>query len=360
MGKALAKKVNLFNQTAIFERMKTSWFQQMLQDITKVIERLYVLLKQTNRKNTVIFLVCLGISTTMWLLLALSETYTAAVRVPVRFEQVPSDRVVVSSLLSEIEMDVQAPGFSLVSYRLFSSFNTLTINLADFRVAKEVTNVNIPASFIKNQLEGQLSTQDQLIAIHPDTISIKYSVKQYKKVPVVVKDSLSFRRQHFLANLVNVVPDSVVLYGPSLTLQQIDTLFTEQVMVSDVHETFSKSLKLMMADSIQQVSVDTTQVKATWEIDQYTEGKFVLPVISKGLEKSKSVKLFPDSVQVIFQVGLKSFDNLSRELFEVSADFSDSLTWKNRTKIRVSVTKQPDLVRHVRIQPNSVEYLFEE
>lgn len=320
----------------------------------------YDKIRHTNKKDTAIFLICLAISTTMWLLLSLSEVYTAQVRIPVTFSNIPNDRVVVSDLIDAVDIEVEAAGFSLVSYRLFSSFNPLEIDLSAFQVSSAVKKFRIPSTFINDQLSSHLGSQDRLVKVRPDSIFIEYSAKEYKKVPVVVTDSLAFRKQYFLENKVSTSPDSVELFGPAIYLAQISFVQTAPIAFTDVHETIVKDVQVMIPDSLKDVSVNVPRVTATWSVDQYTEGKVMIPISALGAPKNRIVKFFPDSAELTYQVGLNHFEQINANMFHVQADFSDTLTWKNRAKIRLKNTLAPAKVSYVRIHPTSVEFLFKQ
>ena len=322
------------------------------------LANLYDKVRHTNKKDSIIFLVCLAISTAMWLLLALSEVYTARITVPVKFTNVPDDRIIVSELISNIEMEVEAAGFSLVSYRIFSGFNTLKINLSGFTDNNTSTNLTISDTYLKDQLTAKLSSQDRLVKIRPERISVLYSAKQYKKVPIVVNDSLSFRKQYFLANKAVVTPDSVELFGPAVYLEQINQISTNAISLTDVHESVNQKATLILPDSVNDVSLNTKEVTITWNVDQYTEGTTKVGITALGLNKNQSVRFFPDSVSLTYQVGLKQFEQITSSMFTVEADFSDSLIWKNMAKIRLKPNTSSDKVAAIRIQPASVEFLF--
>lgn len=325
-------------------------FSQLVSLYTKVI--------YTNKRDTIIFLVCLAISSTMWLLLALSENYTATITVPLEFKNFPEDRIVVSELPSEMEMDVEAAGFSLISYRLFSSFNEVVLDLGDLRVSKNAKHYSVATSFFENQLIEQLSSQDRLITIYPDSLSIDFSPKVFKKVPINVDDSLQFRRQFFLEDKVQVKPDSVTLYGPAMYLKNLSEVKTSRITLTDLHEPQSKDLSLVLPDSISDVSLDTETVNCFWNIDQFTEKVITVKVNTVLSQEHKSVKLYPDSVEIVCQVGLKNFEKVTPSMFSVVADFDDSLTWKGMQKVRLKLAQSSEDVDFVRIRPTAVEYLF--
>jgi len=322
------------------------------------LKALYDKVRHTNKKDSVIFLVCLAISTAMWLLLSLSEIYTARITVPVEFVNIPADRIIVSELISELEMEVEAPGFSLVSYRLFTGFNPLEIDLENSIKNGEENSMTIVDTYLKDQLINKLSSQDRLVTIRPEKINITYSSKKYKKVPIVVNNSISLRKQYFLSKKVTTNPDSVELFGPEVFLEQIESIGTFQIKLTDVHESVSMQLNLVLPDNINDVSLNTKSVNVTWSVDQYTEGTAKIGIKALGLKKHQSVRFFPDSVLLKYQVGLNEFEKISPSMFSVEADFSDSLVWKNMAKIRLKPSTTSEKVSYLRIQPVAAEFLF--
>ena len=64
-----------------------------------------------------IFIFCLVLSSVFWMLSKLSRTYTVTIDLPIRYENLPDDRIWLLDESPRIVLEVEAYGFALVGYR---------------------------------------------------------------------------------------------------------------------------------------------------------------------------------------------------------------------------------------------------
>ena len=69
-----------------------------------------------NRK-VVTFFICIIISTGFWFLISLSQNYTSLLKFPVNYLNLPKNKVISNHLPDNIEIELEASGFHLLSYK---------------------------------------------------------------------------------------------------------------------------------------------------------------------------------------------------------------------------------------------------
>ena len=90
------------------------------------------------------------------------------------------------------------------------------------------------------------------------------------------------------------------------------------------------------------------------EVAKYTEGSFSLPVTVKGAHED-AIKIFPQEVTLFFVASLEEYDAILPTDFEVIADFS---TRNNDEEfILLTVSRQPDNVRNVRLETKQIKFI---
>ena len=64
------------------------------------------------------FLLFLGVSALIWLLITLSKEYTSSLDLYVKFTNVPQDKMLVNNNVQQIKVDVKASGFKIIRTRI--------------------------------------------------------------------------------------------------------------------------------------------------------------------------------------------------------------------------------------------------
>ncbi len=91
--------------------------------------------KRLNRK-TVVFLACLFLSCLFWLLTSLSKNYIEVIQIPITYENLPEDMLVVNELRDHLDAEVKIYGFDLLWYWFRLDKNALPIDASPSRLRK--------------------------------------------------------------------------------------------------------------------------------------------------------------------------------------------------------------------------------
>jgi YbbR domain-containing protein len=302
-------------------------------------------------------LVCFFIALIFWFLIALSKNYSASLTFPIDYVDLPGQKVVVNNLPSTIKLNVKASGFKILSYHFRKKRSPVEIDV-DARIGTSFDPSSdvlvIPTKTFANDFYDQLGSDASIVNFIPDSIVFNFSYKSFKRVPVKLNAVMSFEKQYDTTGVSVVEPDSVSISGPSSVINKINYISTERIYLEKVKETFSEKVKLT---SSKLLVLSDTLVKVTIPVEKFTEEIVEVPVLAVHVPKGYSIKIFPDKINVKYQVGLSRYSEVSASLFEVIADAANTDVQKPG-KLKVELVSIPSFIRFAGITPERVDYIL--
>lgn len=315
--------------------------------------------KITSNKKLVVYLFFVGVATIFWFLNALSQEYVTTINYPVTYSNLPKDKVLTSKLPKQLTLKVNAFGFNLLQYKLSTAFLSNSFNVNEYtnnRLSKNsTTKYLLVTSQIKDLIEEKLSSGFQLLEISPDTILFEFSPIFEKKVPIHLNSTLSFGQQFMLDGIVFLEKDSIQIKGPKSKLDSISVVETEMLVLESLNKTVKREVKFTKIDGVE---FSENEVLVTIPVEQFTEDQRKVPIKVNNLPDSLLLRLFPGEVKVSYFVGLKNYETISSDQFDVRVDFNE--TKGNSNKITVEMKMYPGSVSNVRFYPQNVSFLIEQ
>ncbi|PSR04733.1 MAG: hypothetical protein BRD50_02965 [Bacteroidetes bacterium SW_11_45_7] len=77
----------------------------------------------------------------------------------------------------------------------------------------------------------------------------------------------------------------------------------------------------------------------------------------RNVPRDVEVVILPNRVTLTFLVGLSEYDKVTKDQFNVVADFS-KINVQNNEQIDVEVRSHPSFVRNIRLIPETVNYMI--
>ena len=304
------------------------------------------------------FLICLLIASFLWLINALNRTYTKTIAVPVKFINLPKNKVLSSELPKVIQADIKATGAKL----LFIDFNKQTTEII-IDIAPSINKFNyfkpiaINTALTIGNLSRLFNTEIELLKVKPDSIYINFGKSFQKIVPVKPTLVIGFDPLYNYADKVKITPAFITLYGDSNLISHIDSVTTEKIMLNNLNSNILQPAKINLPEEfIQRVNLSTNEVQLSINVDKFTETQIDVPIEAHHLPKNMQLKTFPDKVTLTLKVGLQSFDSLKTTQFTALVDVSGDL--ENKLKLPVSISRFPDNIKIIKISPEKVEYIL--
>ena len=312
--------------------------------------------KLKNDKQFVAFLVCLLIASALWFLNALSKDYSTTVSYAVKYVNPPKNQFVANKLPENLELKVDAHGFTLLRHKLSLSFSPIVLNLTN--ITKDIKSnsgvYSISSKTLIRRISDQVSNEITITDIQPEILQIEFDSLKSKMVPVKLNVKIDFKPQFNLKLPIYSIPGEIKITGPSSILDTINQISSRLKTYTKIDTDLEKTVDLIIPDK---VTASPQKVTMKIEVEKFTEKELKIPIQVKNKPENTNVKLFPSEVKVLFTVGLSEFDKIKSSDFEASVDFNSAE--KGTEDIAVTIDKKPALNQLIRYSPERVEYLIE-
>lgn len=326
-----------------------------------MVNRFFAFLKKHNvhiDRNILRYGICVIIATILWFLNALNKDYTAEVTYPVKYVNFPKGKHLVSELPKTIMLEVNAKGFALLGYKVSTSFLPITFDVNSYcKHQLEKNNVleyTINTAEIQDKISSQLSTDIKLLNIRPETINFEFSRAVMKKLPVRPVVDYTLRKQYILKNAPKATPDSLVVSGPASIIDTIRSIPTQKIKFKEVDEIVVKTTKTA---KIPGLNLEEMDIKVELVPERSTEAKKTIGVRTLNLPDSLAIKLFPDQIQVTYDVGLSRYDRITEADFVFTVDYEQI---NGNSYLTVKAERVPAFIQNLVFSPQKVEYILEE
>lgn len=306
------------------------------------------------KRNVITYGICVVIATILWFLNTLNKEYTTEITYPIRYADLPKGKMLVSEPPKNMTLEIKAYGFALLRYSIGTSFLPIVLNVSSLIEKQDLLEYTISTAEIKERISAQLNSDIKLLNIKPETITFKFSRFESKRVAVIPQVSYSLKRQYMLKNDISVTPDSVDIIGPASILDTLKGVYTEPLKLKDLSKDITKNVSFV---NIYGTQIETEEAKVKIEVERFTESKKNVPIMIKNLPDTLLIRLFPQSVDVTFDVGLSRYETVADTSFSLSIDYKQVAT--NPEALRINVDRQPSHIKSLMLTPETVEYLIE-
>ncbi|MCD7973283.1 MAG: hypothetical protein LUG18_11570 [Candidatus Azobacteroides sp.] len=333
----------------MFDKQKITTFTENLR---KEVKRIF---HSDEFRKLSIFLFFLLLAFFFWLLNSFREDYTSTYRVPVTFVNLPPEAIVTTDLPEKLQVTVVAKGVDIIRYNYRHGFSPVEIDISQLNKTRD--SYTITSEQLREEISKQLYKETQVLSIYPSYIEVAYDKKESKRVPVVMNGKVLPASQWTRSGDIILSPRTVTLYGTKEGLDTIKSISTEYFEVRDLRDTLIKKVDIQKITGIKAVPA---QVTVTVPIEEFTEKTIEVPVHALNVPENLSVRTFPSKVHVSFFVVLSRFNDVKPEDFEVSVDYVTFEQNNGNGKHAIYLSKFPDFVQNVRINPAEADILVEE
>ena len=287
-----------------------------------------------------------------WLLLNLSKEYTTEVQLPLYFDGLAQNKVIRNTPQQQINLVVKGSGFKLISSSL--SPKKIKLDLKSLR-SKTSNEYYLLSRNNKNLIQKQLRSGITLVAMPQDTIFFDIDKLETKKVPIQPNINIRYKKGFDLAKPVFLKPDSISLSGTKKSLSTIEYILTKKLELVDVSENVTKHLNLEIPEKI---NANHNKTVLNLFIDRFTEGKVEIPITVINIPKGDNITIYPKKATITFKVGLKNFQNINANSFEIICDLKDTRA-NNLTYMTPKIIVKTDAVSSVKVIPNKIDFLIQ-
>ncbi|MBR5568021.1 MAG: hypothetical protein IKW27_04690, partial [Bacteroidales bacterium] len=131
-----------------------------------------------------------------------------------------------------------------------------------------------------------------------DTLFFRFPAVNSKRVPVVPVTSLSFRDQYVNNGPLEMIPDSVTVYGEPFLLDNISSVNTKPINYFDISDDIHGIVKL---EPIRGVRLSATEAHYSMEVTRFVDVTVDVPVDVVNVPADKALLVFPSTVKVLLR-----------------------------------------------------------
>lgn len=258
-----------------------------------------------------------------------------------------------SSSEATITAQVNASGYSLGALkRKHRNVKVLSINPEDLQEIGNNTFTISNSALLKysKDLFGEGSTIESFISESPRFV---FADILYKKVPVRKVCSLTYEPQYMATSPLKIQPDSVLVYGESAHLENIEYINTRHLDLKNLSSSSHGKLKLEVPNN--KIRLNTSEVIYSLEVNRYVELSTEVKIGTKNVPLNQNLLVLPSKLKLTLRCAFPS-NTKALENAKVFIDYEDFRNSLNGFCIP-KVEGLPSGVYDYIIEPQTVECL---
>ena len=265
-------------------------------------EALHKLCKKLNinGRDVVFFLLALLLACSIWTSHNLSLQYSSVVSIPVIAESNIEGRRAESSNTSAVVARCRTTGYRLLRMNRMSREGQLRVYFSSDDLQYDGGDMY---SISSNELSGYFSEifgdNVQLESFVSSRVQFRFPEENHKTVPVQTVSVVSFRPQYMALEPIQVVPDSVIVYGEPLQLENVDRVLTETLTLPNLSSSAHGIVRLEPPHGGARMSVN--EVSYSMNVTRYVEVKREVKVGTRNVPAGRELTVFPSVVDVVFR-----------------------------------------------------------
>ncbi len=308
---------------------------------------------QFKKSNFNTFLVFLTFTTLLWLLMKFSKNYTQEIISNVSYVNIPEDKFLNKKNDTILNLVLTGSGFQLMNYRFFPP--KIIIDVKKYAVLNARKGYFLPQQH-RELLKSQLDYDGEIKEMSTDTLHFLLDINKQKKIPIELRANISFASGYASKEGLVLVPDSVIVNGPSHVVDTTTVVHTLPVVLEGINEDQEVQVKLDVQDFSSELEILSDNVEGIIEVNKFTEGTLSLPIQLINTPKNTKVNIFPKTVTVVYRVSLKVYKSITASDFKVVADYRNKDA--SNAFIPLKIKKKSRDVQNLRLQDRQVQFVI--
>ena len=277
-------------------------------------------------RDLAVMLLSLLLAFGIWIAHNLSLQYSSLISVPVIAQSNIDGRSAESSNTVAVVARCRTTGYRLLNKNRSTKHRTLKVFFSPDDLHHDSEDMFYITS---NELGGYINEifgdNVQLESFVSSKVQFKFPEESHKTVPVQALSIVSFKPQYMAAGNITLTPDSVIVYGEPLHLQNIDRVYTETVKLESLSSVAHGVAKLELPRG--NVRLSAQEVSYSLEVSRYVEISKEVKIGLKNVPAGRDLSVYPSEARVVFKCAFPmTFDPTDRVTFYVDYnDFAGSI-----------------------------------
>ena len=308
--------------------------------------------ERDKKRSIPTFFVFLLLSTALWLMVKLSEDYTTQVVFRMKIADVPADKWLASDE-QVVKLSMTTDGFHTLGYRLIrEQHRVVNLSLAEVPYRLENgTTYSFSSLYVTERIAEILDVTASDLTMNDAKVYFNLEPLLSKVVPIVLQSDIRTQRQYDIYGIPVLDPSSITVYGPAEFIDTLRAVNTEKISKMNVSESFTEAVPLNLLGG--KLRSNTTMVKATVQVEKYTETDVKVPV---ALPEAQQIRFFPDALTVKCLVAIKDYASINTDDFRVVIDTAQLHALQPLVDVRL--VSWPQYVQVLGVTPDKLEYLI--
>jgi len=304
-----------------------------------------------NRRRYPVIITTTLFAAFLWLSLAMNGEYEWTFSLPLTVKQIPQNMALVTPLPGRVDVRARGIGWQLAGLGIFGH-PEVRMYLSDFPAGP----VRVPLTR-ELTIKTDLPAGVEILGITPDEVNVRFEPLVRKRVPVVPRYSMSFRKGFGIAGYVTAEPESLLISGGGSVLGSISRWETAPVALGDVHMT--TSFETSPLDTLsQEIAVEPRRITVTVPVDLIAERTFEdVPIEVVGAPPSRKALIYPPTVVAVLRGGATRMGSVSNN--EVTARIYYSALLRDTLGVTMPILEYPSDLELVSIQPSQLHFVIQ-
>ncbi len=292
-----------------------------------------------------IILYCLGTASLFWILNAMGKVYHHRISIPIEYVYDAKKFVAVSSLPTEISIEVEGRGWDLG--RQIWAFDPPVFKVKIDNPLE--TNILVPRSW--NGKFSEMIVAAKVLSVSTDTIFCRFDRIEKKLVGLYVDlQDIRLRPGYQISSPVRLTPKFIEFVGAASITKNLPEMLPLKVDARNVSESFDQNVPVDFSDEYpknQLLNYSQEAINVQFSVRPSLEEELEIPINLLNQSAQPKLYLKEKKVLITFLVSEEDKRNLKSNDFLVYADFQ-TFNPADST-IEVKLTKSPKAVSDVQI-----------
>jgi len=299
------------------------------------------------------FFIFLALSVLFWTMSKLSKEYTHTVEFNAEYINLTKNKTLQNTPNNTLTAVIKTTGFKLLRYNL----NTpkLKVDLENVKRNKQkfyyITNNHL------SEFQTQLSSEETIIRINPDTIFFDFGKLKSKKIKVTPILKIELKQGYNLLEGIIIEPQEIIITGPEKKLDSIHEIKTELLELNNISSNIKKKIALVIPENLNKVHFSETEIEIRGVVEKYTEGSKYIDFEIKNVPDGFNITTLTKKVKLTYKVSLDNFNKIQSSDFKVICDFKKTQN-EGLNYLFPTLVKQSSLVSDIKIAPKTIEFLI--
>lgn len=308
--------------------------------------------RHSRRTNSILlYLTCLVISFFFWLFLTLNSETQKDLSLPFNLTSIPDSTTIISGLPDVVKVNVRDKGSSLLRYD-FGNEPTLSIDFLehyDGSGGLKISSIEMLAKVRK-----LFANSTAIVAIAPDSLSVKYTNQPGKKVPIKLDIDVTADFRCIINGETMLSADSAIVYSDQNTLDGIVAVSSRRITAEGLTDTLTRTIDLV---PVAGAKIVPNRVTVKVPIEPLISKRQNVNIEVVNVPTGMNVITFPSSIEASFLVPQSMYRKMVR--IRAIANYNDILYSDGNNKIAVKIVEVPSECREISLASDSVEYIVE-